>query len=128
MSNRIPFLSLVFFSLLLFNISLANVSADQDCSRIVEAKKSERVDNWRGMDKAKHLLLSASLAGASYEIRRDGFHDKKDRPSYSSTGFAFNLGSGKEIYDEIRPQKKFSCQDLAYDLLGIGAGALIASG
>lgn len=126
MNYRILFLSLILF-LLLFNNSLANTFLQKDSSEIVEEDKVRPVDKWWGMDKAKHFLVSAFLAGVSYKIYHDELHNKKEHSLYFSAGFTFSLGLGKEICDETKPKKKFSYKDLLYDLLGIGVGLLIVT-
>jgi putative lipoprotein len=108
----------------LFGHSLADTTDQQDSIKIEKAK-TEWIDKWWGKDKAEHFLISAFLAGASYKIYHDQWHNKKKGSLYFSTGFTLSLGLGKEIYDETRPQKKFSYKDLIYDILGIGVGLLI---
>jgi len=127
MNYRIFFFSLVLFVLFLFSYSLADILSEQDSTKIAAEDKTEWEDKWWGRDKAKHFVVSAFLAGASYKIYRDGLHNKKEHSLYFSTGFTLSLGLGKELHDETRPQKRFSYKDLVYDLLGIGVGLFIVT-
>ena len=127
MNYRTLFCFSILFLIFLLNNSLAGISSEPDSIGITEQGKIKGLDKWWGMDKAKHFVLSAFLAAASYKIYRDEFHNKKEHSLYFSTGFTLSLGLGKEIYDETRPQKKFSYKDLVCDLLGIGVGLLIVT-
>jgi uncharacterized protein YfiM (DUF2279 family) len=127
MNFRILFLSLFLFLILLFSYPSTKAAIQPDSAKAVEKDKTEWVDKWWGKDKVKHFVLSAFLAGVSYKIYHNKLHNRKEHSLYFSSGFTFSLGLGKEIYDETRPQKKFSYKDLVYDLLGIGVGLLIAT-
>ncbi len=124
MNYKVLLFCILIILITLFSNSLADTTNQQDSIKIEKAK-TKWVDKWWGKDKAKHFLVSAFLAGASYKIYHDQLHNKKEQSLYFSTGFTLSLGLGKEIYDETRPQKKFSYKDLIYDFLGIGVGLLI---
>ena len=125
MSYKVLFLCLFILLILLFSYSLAD-TAQQDSIKIEKAK-TKWVDKWWGKDKARHFLVSAFLAGTCYKIYHNQLHNKKEHSLYFSTGFTLSLGLGKEIYDDTRPQKKFSYKDLVYDIMGIGVGLLIVT-
>ena len=126
MNYKFVFFCIFVILITLFGNSLADPTDQQDSIKIEKAK-TKWVDKWWGKDKAKHFLLSAFLAGASYKIYHDQLNNKKENSLYFSTGFSLSPGLGKEIYDETRPQKKFSYKDLIYDILGIGVGLLIVT-
>jgi uncharacterized protein YfiM (DUF2279 family) len=126
MNYRLIFLSLFIFLFLLFSYSVAGTVTQSDSTKIVKTE-NKQIDKWWGKDKAKHLLVSAFLAGTCYRIYHNQLHNKKEHSLYFSTGLTLSLGLGKEIYDQTRPQKKFSYKDLIYDILGIGVGLLIVT-
>ena len=126
MNYRLIFLSLFISLFLLFSFSAADTVTQSDSTKIVKTE-NKQVDKWWGKDKAKHFLVSAFLAGACYKIYHNQWHNKKEHSLYFSTGFTLSLGLGKEIYDDARPQNKFSYKDLIYDLLGVGVGLLIVT-
>jgi len=125
MNYKVLFLCFLILLILLFSYSLADAT-QQDSVKIKKAK-TKKVDKWWGKDKAEHFLVSAFLAGVCYKIYHNELHNREDHSLYFSTGFTLSLGLGKEIYDQTRPQKRFSYKDLIYDLLGIGVGLLIVT-
>lgn len=126
MNCKVLLLSLFILLIFLYSHSLSDTTTQQDSVKIKKTK-TEWVDKWWGKDKAGHFLVSAFLAGVCHNIYQNELQNKKDHSLYFSTGFTFSLGLGKEIYDQTRPQKRFSYKDLIYDLLGIGVGLLIVT-
>ncbi|MGB2697586.1 MAG: hypothetical protein WBD28_06985 [Candidatus Zixiibacteriota bacterium] len=126
MNYRVLLLSLLTLLITFFNYSYADTVTQQDSIKI-ERSDNKGIDKWWGKDKAKHFLVSAFLAGTCYRIYHNQLHNKKEHSLYLSTGFTLSLGLGKEIYDDARPQKKFSYKDLIYDIMGIGVGLLIVT-
>jgi uncharacterized protein YfiM (DUF2279 family) len=84
-------------------------------------------DRWLAWDKVEHLGISAYLSIVSYKIYHDFYHNRKEPSLYFSSGLSFSLGLGKEVYDEKKPDGKFSYKDLVADILGIGLGLWIAT-
>jgi uncharacterized protein YfiM (DUF2279 family) len=113
---------LFYFFLFLFLHQISNAES--------QSKKSDTLktcDRWLAWDKVEHLGISAYLSVVSYKIYHDFYHNRKKSSLYFSGGLTFSLGLGKEVYDEKRPNGKFSYKDLVADVLGIGLGLWIAT-
>ncbi len=82
-------------------------------------------DRWLGVDKLKHFSASFALTVLAYAGSRAALrHDAALAVSISIAGAT---GAGKEVLD-ARRGRGFGVRDLAWDALGIAAGAtLLAS-
>ena len=89
------------------------------------APHQTRTDAWFGEDKFKHSFLSmATVAFANAGARLFGLDDSAALSVSVGTGAVAALG--KEFYDR-RQGGPFSVRDLAWDALGIAAGALLVA-
>lgn len=86
-----------------------------------EVKKKAR-DPWFGIDKVKHFVVSAALAGAGYYIAHSQLKMRKENARAASAGVTLSIGLGKEIYDRKHSDTGFSRRDLTADAVGCGAG------
>ena len=96
-------------------------------NRVSRSDTSKTSDRWLAWDKVEHFGVSAYLSVVSYKIYHDFYHNHKESSLYFSFSLTFSLGLGKEVYDERRPNGKFSYKDLVADVLGIGVGLWIAT-
>ncbi len=122
------FIFCFFLFLLLHQISHAETKSKR--SFLNENEKSDTLklcDRWLAWDKVEHLGISAFLSATSYKIYHDFYHNHKKPSLYFSSSLTFSLGLGKEVYDQKKPNGKFSYKDLVADILGIGLGLLIAT-
>jgi uncharacterized protein YfiM (DUF2279 family) len=116
------------FFLFLYQISHAeNKSEKLFSNESEEADTLKLCDRWLAWDKVEHFGISAYLSIVSYKIYHDFYHNRKETSLYFSSGLTFSLGLGKEVYDEKRPNGKFSYKDLVADVLGIGLGLWIVT-
>lgn len=118
------------FFLFLFLYQISHAENKSEISFLNENEKSDTLkicDKWLAWDKVKHFGVSAYLSAISYKIYHDFYHNHKESSLYFSCGLTFSLGLGKEVYDERRPNGKFSYKDLVADILGIGVGLWIAT-
>lgn len=85
------------------------------------------VDRWLAPDKAKHLAVSACLAGLFYQSGRHfmglGAGDSRQTASVATLA----IGISKEIRDRGHPGSSASWRDLAADGAGVLAGLLVFS-
>ena len=119
-----------FFFLFLFLHQVSRAENESQISFLNENGKSDTskiCDRWLAWDKVEHFGVSAYLSAISYKIYHDFYHNNKKSSLYFSCGLTFSLGLGKEMYDERRPNGKFSYKDLVADILGIGLGLWIAT-
>jgi putative lipoprotein len=117
-----------FLFLLLHQISHAeNESQISFLNEEGKSDTSKTSDRWLAWDKVEHFGVSAYLSAVSYKIYHDFYHNHKESSLYFSFSLTFSLGLGKEVYDEKRPNGKFSYKDLVADILGIGVGLWIAT-
>jgi putative lipoprotein len=100
-------------------ISFLNENGESDTLKIS--------DRWLAWDKVEHFGVSAYLSAISYKIYHDFYHNHKESSLYFSFSLTFSLGLGKEVYDQRRPNGKFSYKDLVADILGVGFGLWIAT-
>ena len=84
-------------------------------------------DRWFGEDKAKHVVASFILTGASayYCRHRQKWSDEKGVTFGAS--FTLSMGIAKEIGDLRSNTHFFSWKDLVADFLGIGLGVVFLS-
>jgi uncharacterized protein YfiM (DUF2279 family) len=127
-----PNKKIAFFCFLLF-FFLYQISHAENKSEKLFLNGNEKADTlklcdrWLAWDKVEHFGISAYLSAISYKIYHDFYHNRKEASLYFSSGLTFSLGLGKEVYDEKRPNGKFSYRDLVADVLGIGVGLWIAT-
>jgi len=84
-------------------------------------------DKWVAWDKAKHLLVSASLVGFGYHI----FKYDLERSHQNSICFGLSLSLSAGLIKEYMDSKrggKASYKDVAADLVGIGIALLVIRG
>lgn len=118
----------VFLFLFVPQISQAETKSEISFSSEEEKSDTQEIsDRWLAWDKVEHLGISAYLSAISYKIYHDFYNNHKESSLYFSGSLTFSLGLGKEIYDEKRPNGKFSYKDLVADILGIGLGLWIAT-
>jgi len=126
--NKRLLISCFFLLLFLYQISYAeNTSQTLFLNEHEESDTLKICDRWLAWDKVEHFGISAFLSATSYEIFRDFYHNNQESSLYFSSALTFSLGVGKEIYDEKRPNGRFSYKDLVADILGIGLGLWIAT-
>jgi putative lipoprotein len=82
-------------------------------------------DGWVGHDKWKHLVASALLQSATYSVVRaaGGGHGVAQGIAIPA---ALGVGLAKEVRDRRPGGSGFSTRDLAWDLAGVGLGAVAA--
>ncbi len=118
------------FLLFLFVFQVTDAESRSEIARLTgdaRSDTSEIRDRWLAWDKLEHFGVSAYLSAISYNIYHDFYHNRTESSLYFSGGLTFGLGLGKEIYDEKRPNGKFSYKDLVADILGIGLGLWVAT-
>jgi uncharacterized protein YfiM (DUF2279 family) len=83
-----------------------------------------QVDRWLGEDKFQHFLASfvATTFSAS-AARLTGLEPRQSM--WAGVGLGTAVGVAKEIRDLQSPHGVASAQDLAWDLAGVGTGALL---
>jgi putative lipoprotein len=76
-------------------------------------------DNWLGVDKLKHFMMSAFAESAAYAgLRSTGV---EHGPALAAAaGATIALGVGREIHDR-RVYGRFSVRDLTWDAIGAAA-------
>jgi uncharacterized protein YfiM (DUF2279 family) len=89
-----------------------------------DANPQSPQDNWIGMDKFWHWLLSFSLVGSSYHLIHNQLDISDPEALIISVSSTFGLGVLKELYD-LWQYHLFSYKDLIYDILGIVTGYVI---
>lgn len=83
-------------------------------------------DSLLGKDKAEHFALSAGLAAAGYGGSAL-FFDSREARLLAGAGFALTLGAAKEL-DDLRGPGVASWADMAWNVVGAGAGLAVAYG
>lgn len=93
-------------------------------SLLAAAPVARAQDPWLGRDKALHFSASAGLTLAGYAAGALAFED--DPPATVVVALTVGLVPGleKEIWDQLRDGDG-SARDLAWDLVGVGAGLLV---
>ncbi|MCK4427022.1 MAG: hypothetical protein KAW16_00910 [candidate division Zixibacteria bacterium] len=118
------------FFLFLFLYQISHAENESQISFLNENGESDTLkisDRWLAWDKVEHFGVSAYLSAVSYKVYHDFYHNHKESSLYFSFSLTFSLGLGKEVYDQRRPNGKFSYKDLVADILGIGVGLWIAT-
>lgn len=82
-------------------------------------------DSWIAKDKARHVVASALIVGGSVWYSKHKNHSRPDDSMRFGVGFTLSLGLAKELADARKPGGLFSWKDLAADVLGIAAGAVV---
>jgi len=82
-------------------------------------------DKWFALDKVYHFLVSFSLVGSGYHLLANRIGMKESYATSASIGGTLALGISKEIFDNSRPDDRFSYRDLIYDILGITIGYFV---
>jgi uncharacterized protein YfiM (DUF2279 family) len=83
-------------------------------------------DRWLGEDKVRHFLSSFVATSFSASAARLGGLEAR-ASMWVGVGVGVGVGVAKEIHDLRSPGGVASVQDLAWDLAGVGSGALLMS-
>lgn len=83
----------------------------------------ERRDAWLGSDKLRHFLSSA-FATTTASAALQAAHVRPARAEVGAVAFGVAVGIGKEWLD-WRRYRAPSLRDLAWDVAGVGAGAVL---
>lgn len=84
-------------------------------------------DSWLGKDKVQHFLVGGLLGGATAAAgRQAGWNDGES--TLAAMTITFSLGAGKELYDLNQKKTCWSWRDMAWNMAGALAGALVAGG
>ena len=93
-------------------------------ANLVFAQTAVVRDSWFGIDKIKHFFISAFIESLSYSALQAA--NVKHRPALGAAiGVSAAVGVAREVHDKRTPGKWFSYRDLAWDALGISAGAIM---
>lgn len=84
-------------------------------------------DKWIAWDKAKHLLVSATLMGFGYHIFKYDFKKSHQSSIYFGLSLSLSAGLTKEYINSKRGGKA-SYKDIVADLMGIGIALLVIRG
>jgi uncharacterized protein YfiM (DUF2279 family) len=83
-----------------------------------------QADRWLGEDKFQHFL--SSFVATTFSASAARFAGLEPRRSmWAGVGFGTAVGVAKEIRDLQSPHGVASVQDLAWDLAGVGTGAVL---
>jgi uncharacterized protein YfiM (DUF2279 family) len=82
-------------------------------------------DNWLGLDKLQHFLISAHLSLYTYQVSQESYNNTPPTARVEAVGLVISIGIGKELMDRQKPSDCFSYKDLVADALGIGLGLFI---
>ncbi len=82
-------------------------------------------DPWLGEDKLKHFFMSMAIVNLGYGVARAAGVDHRLAVG-AAAGVGAVAGLGKELYDR-RTGGDASVRDLAWDALGVVAGAVLAA-
>lgn len=89
-----------------------------------QAQPSPQKDRWIGVDKVKHLFMSAFVQSAAFSVARAAKLSVSNAQVAASVATAV-VGIGREVHDK-RVGKPFSFKDLAWDAAGgVAAAALL---
>ncbi len=96
-------------------------------SDTLHTSTEQKTDHWLALDKALHVTGSMMFMSAlSIHLRRRvGFSQNK--ALRFGFGFTFALGAVKEIWDDSKPDNRFSYKDLTANLIGACIGAFLVS-
>ena len=75
-------------------------------------------------DKILHFTYSAGLTGLSNHIMQNQCNLKPETSRTLTISLVSTTGIGKEFFD-LKKKKKFSIEDIFWDLAGIGVGYLL---
>lgn len=81
-------------------------------------------DSWFGIDKIKHFFISAFIESVSYSALQAARVNHRTALN-GAIGVSAAVGVARELHDKRTPGNRFSYKDLAWDALGIGAGAIV---
>ncbi len=104
-------------------ISRFELHASLGTLRTSECSPRPSEDAWLGQDKLKHLTTSFAATTMGYAGLRATGLDHRPAATLAIVG-AGALGVLKEIYDR-KHQRPFSLRDLAWDAVGVLAGAAL---
>lgn len=91
---------------------------------VIYAQTAVARDSWFGIDKIKHFFISAFIESVSYSaLQAAGANYRTARNG--AIGVSAAVGVAREVHDRRTPGNRFSYKDLAWDALGIGAGAIV---
>jgi len=93
----------------------------------VQPGKAPPPDNWFGKDKLAHFGVSAAMAAALTNYKKQ--HGSSDCEA-ARIGISVSLavGAAKETYDKYIKRTYWSLKDFTWDVLGSSIGAMAASG
>ena len=80
-------------------------------------------DRWFAVDKAKHVVVSAAVQGASHRVLRANGQDYRSA-TWNAAAVTMTVGVGKELWDRHRG-RVFSWKDLGADAAGGAVGAVL---
>jgi len=81
--------------------------------------------DWLGKDKIAHFSSSVAFTCWSVGMSNDIFGESKDNSRSMGVGFTLSLGLAKEGYDRYIQNKKWSWEDLVWDMAGITCGLIL---
>jgi len=82
-------------------------------------------NDWLGKDKIAHFSSSVAVTCWSVGISNDIIGESKDSSRLMGAGFTLSLGLVKEGYDRYIQKKKWSWEDLVWDMAGITCGLIL---
>jgi uncharacterized protein YfiM (DUF2279 family) len=91
---------------------------------IVYAQTAVARDSWFGIDKIKHIFISAFIESASYSVLQAARTNHRTALA-GAIGVTAAFSVGRELYNKRTPGNHFSYQDLTWDALGATAGAVL---
>lgn len=84
-------------------------------------------DAWLGEDKMKHFAAGGVVGGAS-AIAASQAGGNDGEAALAAVAVTFSVGAGKELYDVKGKGTCWSWRDMAWNMAGALAGALVAAG
>lgn len=90
------------------------------------ARAAADPDPWLGRDKMLHFGVSTGLAAGGYAVSSLIWEGRSERLA-AGAGFSLAIGAAKELYD-MAGYGDPSWRDFAWDVVGTGAGLLLAWG
>ncbi len=88
------------------------------------ARPQPAADRWFARDKAYHFVASAVIQSVGHSVLRANGHRYRDA-AWTAGALTLSAGVGKELWDRSQG-RVFSVKDLTVDVLGGGAGAVLA--
>lgn len=82
-------------------------------------------NDWLGKDKIAHFSSSVVITCWSAGMSDDIFGESKANSRFMGAGFTLSLGLVKEGYDCYIQKKKWSWEDLVWDMAGITCGLIL---